>query len=142
MELLVTRKILQQVGEAPGKDIVEIKESERTPKVYMDKNQGIIKFSGRAMPDNAKTYFGPLVEWIEKYVQEPQDKTHVSFDLEYFNSSASKMILQIFKTLSKIEHKNKELKIEWYYMEDDDDMLESGKTFEELSDLNFEYIVY
>ncbi|MFO8233863.1 MAG: DUF1987 domain-containing protein [Bacteroidales bacterium] len=142
MELILTRRILQQIGEAPDKDLVEIKESERTPKVYLDKHKGIVKLSGRAMPDNAKSYFGPILKWIEKYVQSPKDKTYVSFDFEYFNSSASKMILQIIKTLSELKVIGKEMKIEWYYMDDDDDMLESGKTFEELTDVNFDYIAY
>jgi hypothetical protein len=142
MELLLTRKILEQINEAPNKDVVEISESERTPKIFMDKDQGLIKFSGRAMPDNAKSFFEPLLKWIEKYIDSPKDKTYVCFDLEYFNSAASKMILQIIKTLKQLRDREHELTIDWYYMEDDDDMLDSGRTFEDLADLNFEYVCY
>jgi hypothetical protein len=142
MELLLTKKILEQLKDAPGKDVVEIGESERTPKIYLDKNEGVIKLSGKAMPDNAKTFFNPVLEWIENYTREPQDKTYVCFDLEYFNSSASKMILQIIKTLKNIKEQEKEMEIDWYYMEDDDDILDSGKTFEELAELKFEFVCY
>jgi hypothetical protein len=142
MELILTRKIIEQVNQAPDKDIVEIQESERTPKILMDKHQGFIKFSGRSLPDNAKAFYEPLLTWIEKYVQSACDKTTVLFDLEYFNSSASKMILQIIKTLKELKSQGKELKIDWYYMEDDEDMFDAGKTFEDLTDLKFEYICY
>ena len=142
MELLLTKKILEQINEAPEKDVVDIAQSERTPKIYMDKNKGIIKFSGRSMPDNANTFFSPLIKWVEEYIKTPQEKTIVCFDLEYFNSSASKMILQMIKKLKSIRDKGKQLVIDWYYMEDDDDMLDSGKTFEDLSDIKFDYICY
>ncbi len=142
MELLLTKKILEQLRDAPSKDIVEIGESERTPKIFLDKNQGIIKISGKAMPDNAKTFFEPILEWVEKYIQDPNDKTYVCFDLEYFNSSASKMILQIVKAFKNLKDKGNQIEIDWYYMEDDDDILDSGKTFEELSELKFEYVCY
>ncbi|MFP4048144.1 MAG: SiaC family regulatory phosphoprotein [Bacteroidales bacterium] len=62
--------------------------------------------------------------------------------MAYFNSSASKMIMQMIATLKEVKNKGKELNIEWYYMEDDDDMLDTGKTFEELTELEFEYFCY
>src|SRR6056297_1449298 len=139
MDILSDKRILEKIIEAPDKDVVDISASERTPKIYFNKNQGTIKLSGRAMPENARLFFGPLLEWIEKYVQSPQDKTFARFDLEYFNSSSSKIILNIFNELKKIKGAGKELHIEWHYMEEDDDCLESGKTFEELSELEFQF---
>src|SRR6056297_3808261 len=142
MDILSDKRILEKIIEAPDKDVVDISASERTPKIYFNKNQGTIKLSERAMPENARLFFGPLLEWIEKYVQTPKDKTYIHLDLEYFNSSTSKLIIQMLNPLKEIEKKGKELIIEWYYMEEDDDILDSGKTFEELSGLKFKYISY
>ncbi|MFP4041992.1 MAG: DUF1987 domain-containing protein [Bacteroidales bacterium] len=140
--MLSTKKILNDINQVTDKDLVTIDESERTPKIFFDKHQGLIKFTGRAMPDNAKLFFAPLLEWIERYVQSPQERTCAQFNLEYFNSSASKLIMQMIATLKEVKNKGKELNIEWYYMEDDDDMLDTGKTFEELTELEFEYFCY
>lgn len=140
--MLSTKKILNDINQVTDKDVVTIDESERTPKIFFDKHQGLIKITGRAMPDNAKLFFVPLLEWIERYVQSPQERTCAHFDLEYFNSSASKLIMQMIATLKKVKNKGKELNIEWHYMEDDDDMLDTGKTFEELTELDFEYFSY
>src|SRR6056297_2576239 len=124
MDILSDKRILEKIIEAPDKDVVDISASERTPKIYLNKNQGTIKFSGRAMPENARLFFGPLLEWIKKYVKFPQTKTFVYFDLEYLNSSSSKIILNIFNELKKIKVEGKEINIEWHYMEEDDECFE------------------
>ncbi len=142
MKIPSEKSIFEEVIEAPDKDIVDIEKTDRTPKIYFNKHKGIIKITGRAMPENARLFFGPLLQWIEKYIKTPKDKTYIHLDLEYFNSSTSKLIIQMLNPLKEIEKKGKELIIEWYYMEEDDDILDSGKTFEELSGLKFKYISY
>ena len=142
MEELLSRKILEQIQEVPEKKFVEISESEKTPKLYLDSQEGIIKLAGRSMPENSKSFYNPIIEWIDKYLQQPCNNTRLIFDLEYFNSSSSKMILQLIQKLKILKEKEKNIKVDWYYLEEDDDMLESGKTFEELAGLNFEFICY
>ena len=142
MEDSFTTKDFGEISRIFDKDVVEINESDRSPKILLDKHQGILKFSGRVMPDNVKVFFEPVIEWIQKYLQSPKDKTYVTIDLEYFNSSASKVILQMILILKKLKTEGKELIVKWYFMEDDDDMLDSGKTFEDLTGLKFEFICY
>jgi hypothetical protein len=142
MEEILSRKILEQIKEVPEKNFVEISESQRTPKLHLDSKKGIIKLAGRSMPENSKSFYTPILEWIDKYMEAPCDSTRVIFDLEYFNSSSSKMILQIIHRLADLKRKEKNVSVDWYYLEDDEDMFDSGKTFEELAGLNFEFICY
>lgn len=142
MDAILTRKILEQVQEIPDKPYAEISETQRTPKIFLDSSNGIIKLSGRSMPENSKSFFTPIQDWIANYSKSPCKETYVTFDLEYFNSSSSKMILHIIKQLADLKRNGTQVFVDWYYLEEDEDMLESGKTFEELSDLEFEYICY
>ena len=142
MEGIVSRKILEQIQEIPQKDIVEISESQRTPNLFLDSQNETIKLAGRSMPENSKSFYTPILEWIEKYIEGPQEETRVIFDLEYFNSSSSKMILQMIHKLKKLEETGNRVSVDWYYLEDDEDMFDSGKTFEELAALNFDFICY
>jgi hypothetical protein len=61
--------------------------------------------------------------------------------LEYFNTSSSKCILDVFKKLESI-HKSgdKEVIINWYYEEDDEDMLEAGEDYESIIRVPFKMI--
>ena len=63
-------------------------------------------------------------------------------NLEYFNSSSSKKILDLLKVLDA-NAKVRTIEIIWHYEEGDDDCLESGQIFEELlMRSSFKYMQY
>lgn len=138
------KKLYEQIRKVPGKEYAEIPATERTPAIILDKSgaTGRIKFLGRSLPDDARSFYQPIITWIDDYFQDPNETTVISFDLEYFNTSSSKMLLQIIRKLRKLEKQNKKLTVEWYYLEDDEDILESGVTFQELTNIEFNFISY
>ncbi len=62
------------------------------------------------------------------------------FSLEYFNTSSSKCILDVFKKLEAIHKGKNEVIINWYYEEDDEDMLEAGEDYESIIRVPFKMI--
>ena len=78
------------------------------------------------------------MEWLEKYSAAPTDLTQVNVQLEYFNTSSSKCILDVFKKLEAIHKSKHEVIINWYYEEDDEDMLEAGEDYESIIRVPFE----
>jgi hypothetical protein len=112
----------------------------KTPNVNFDISKGILAIKGRSIPENSIEFYKPLVDWLEEYAQNPNSKTQVNVHLEYFNTSSSKCILDVFKKLEAI-HKNKyEVQINWYYEEDDEDMLEAGEDYESIIRVPFKMI--
>ena len=142
MEILATKEILKEVAEAADKDDVFIKGSAETPEIVLNSSEGEIKFSGRSMPEDAKAFYQPLKEWIQKYAESPAPGTRVVFGYEYFNTSSSKMIMELIEEVKKIEEKDSQLRLEWHYLEDDDDMLEAGEDYEDILDVNFEFVSF
>lgn len=113
--------------------------TQKSPLVHMDANKGLIEISGRSTPEDTDKVFGPIVHWIEHYVKEPQKKTVVNFHFEYFNSSTTKALMRLINKLQTIKKDESiELEINWLYF--DEDMLEYGQDFEELSGLPFNFI--
>ncbi len=123
-------------------DKVFLKGTTETPEVALDKTNGTIKLSGRSLPEDAKSFYKNIVYWLNKYAEDPKQGTHAVFVFEYFNTASSKMILELLDILKEIEAKDENLKIDWHYMEDDDDMLEAGEDFAEIAYLTFNYISY
>ena len=112
----------------------------KTPNVKFDPEKGVLEINGRSIPENSIEFYKPLVDWLEEYTQKPLSKTQVNVHLEYFNTSSSKCILDVFKKLETI-HKNKyEVQINWYYEEDDEDMLEAGEDYESIIRVPFKMI--
>ena len=112
----------------------------KTPAVNFNHETGIIEIKGRSIPENSIEFYKPLVDWLEEYAKTPGKVTKVNMHLEYFNTSSSKCILDVFKKLEAI-HKNKnEVIINWYYEEDDEDMLEAGEDYESIIRVPFKMI--
>ena len=93
----------------------------RTPSVKFDSTQGILEIKGRSNPEMAMEFYEPLIVWLEEYARAPREKTVVNIQLEHFNTSSSKCILDVFKKLESIYKAKHEVVINWHYEKDDED---------------------
>ncbi|MBI2969060.1 MAG: DUF1987 domain-containing protein [Bacteroidetes bacterium] len=120
---------------------IKIEATPKTPKVFFNAEKGHVEIRGRSIPENSVEFYKPLLDWLERYGQGPQPKTNVEIQLEYFNTSSSKCILDVFKKLEEIFKKgNTQMQINWYYEEDDEDMLEAGEDYETIVNIPFNKI--
>jgi hypothetical protein len=121
---------------------ISIKETEATPKVEFSYSDGLLEIKGRSHPENAKIFYGPLIEWCENYVQNPKDDTTLSIQLEHFNTISSKSLLDVFRVLQALQSQEKGFLVKWYYESDDEELLDAGRTYEEITGLPFEMVPY
>jgi hypothetical protein len=115
--------------------------TKNTPEVILDM-EGIIKITGRLIPENAEDFFKPIEEWINEYFKNPAEITSVEICIEYINSSGTKYLLDIIHKITHIHLKENKKKfvIDWYYNDEDEDMLEKGKFFSSDLDAPFNFI--
>lgn len=109
-----------------------LERSPKTPEVVLDHETGTITMRGRSIPEDPISFFQPIVKWIDVYVQQPAEKTSVEFKFEYFNTSSSKWLIVIFKSLNKLFAEGREMEVNWYY--DYDDLYDYGQEIKELVD--------
>ena len=119
---------------------IAIEGTAKTPTVKFDASGGIFEIKGRSIPENSIEFYKPLVDWLDEYAKNPQPKTEVKIQLEYFNTSSSKCILDVFKKLEAIHKGKSEVTVNWYYEEDDEDMLEAGEDYESIIRVPFKMI--
>ncbi|MBI9063526.1 MAG: DUF1987 domain-containing protein [Marinilabiliaceae bacterium] len=112
----------------------------KTPYVRLDGENGLVEIKGRSIPENSVEFYKPLIDWLEKYGNDPSNETNVNIQLEYFNTSSSKCILDIFKRLELIHKKGNPVEINWYYEEDDEDMFEAGEDYQSIISIPFKMI--
>ncbi|MCK5135990.1 MAG: DUF1987 domain-containing protein [Bacteroidales bacterium] len=119
-----------------------------SPGVILDPEKGKYEFSGESRPENARNFYMPVLEWLEKFAadfskQDPSNRTiprEFQFNFEYFNSTSAKYILDIFKILSNVHSQGINIQVKWLYEADDEDMLEVGMEMSRMSKLPFEYV--
>jgi hypothetical protein len=108
--------------------------TESTPKVVLDP-EGFIMIKGRWMNKNAAEFYKQIEEWIEIYVSNPAEITRVDICLEYFNGINSLVFISLLKKITDVKLKDKQVVINWYYEEDDDDILDQGENISTLLNL-------
>lgn len=114
-----------------------IKATKTSPDVEFHPN-GKLKIDGKIITENAVITFEPIFKWIEQF-----DGEHIEFDihLEYMNTSAS---MQLYSLLNRLDENCmiSDLKVNWYYEEDDEEHLETGEMFEDrLERISFSYFM-
>ncbi|MFH1005019.1 MAG: DUF1987 domain-containing protein [Bacteroidota bacterium] len=117
-----------------------IESTSKTPSINFDFKGGLVEIKGRSIPENSVEFYKPLVESLEKYSVKPLTVTVVNIQLEYFNTSSSKCILDIFKKLESIHKSGHQLVINWFYEQDDEDMLEAGEDYQSIINVPFKMI--
>jgi len=119
---------------------ISIEGTPKTPAVNFDYEKGLIEIKGRSIPENSIEFYKPMVDWLESYAEMPQEKTVVNIQLEYFNTSSSKCILDVFKKLEAIHKADNDVLVNWHYEEDDEDMLEAGEDYQSIIRVPFKMI--
>jgi hypothetical protein len=115
-----------------------VAETGDTPRIEMNAEKGIFLLKGKSLPENAHLFYDPVVKWMSMYRAQANQQTNLVCKLEYFNTASSKKILEVIEELKAITGN---ISVEWHYLVDDDDMLEIGKEYSELTKLPFTYIM-
>lgn len=114
-------------------DRIQIDPTDKSPEVDFNPEEGKLMLKGRSLVEDSESFYLPLVEWIQKYIEDPHEGTIIDFKFEYFNTSCSKWLITITKELKQLYEKDPSTQINWYY--EDDDVLEYGEVICDLVDI-------
>lgn len=118
-------------------NILQVNPTNSTPGILLNPEEGLIELKGKSVPENAMIVYDPVLNWLEEYSTNAKDKTILNFKLEYFNTSSSKYILQILKSLKNLKKINKQIEINWYF--DDEDIKDLAQDYQELIGEKFNF---
>ena len=123
-----------------------LEKTTNSPRVVLDPDNSRFEISGESRPPDVGTFYGEILDWMEDYSAQILNKediiepAHFGFDLEYFNSSSAKYILDFCKQISSLHSKGKKVGVSWFYEKDDVDMLEAGKEMAKIARMPFEFV--
>lgn len=120
-----------------------VEETINTPLVNFNKDKGVLLLEGKAIPENPGEFFNPLFAWVEEYFGgTPLKHSLLKIKLEYINSGSSKFILEFFRLIKKYYERGNDLKVKWYYEEDDEALRDLGQHYANTVKIPFELIDY
>lgn len=120
-------------------DKLRILPTKCTPEVNLSPD-GMIIIRGRSMVSDLTDFFKQIDEWIDKYICNPAEITCVDFHLEYLPTSNFKFYISLLNKVISIQLQNKKFIINWFYDEDDEDILEKGENISTILNIPFNFI--
>ncbi|MCB0794748.1 MAG: DUF1987 domain-containing protein [Flavobacteriales bacterium] len=120
--------------------LLHIDRTETSPQIDLDLEKGTLEFVGRSLPANSEQFYGRVYMWLEEYLRSPLPETTVNMRLDYLDTSSSKHLYNIFDRLNTIRNKGQSVCVNWHYETGDEEMAETGKDYENLFRMEFNFV--
>ncbi|MBN1699999.1 MAG: DUF1987 domain-containing protein [Spirochaetales bacterium] len=116
-----------------------IKATKCTPRIVFDSEHASLEISGVSYPENTSAFYTPVFEWLNTFMATPKiGKVNVRLEIEYFNSSSSKILLDFFDILDEAAGGGKKITVYWVYDSRNQQALQYGIEFkEDINHLDF-----
>lgn len=95
----------------------------------MDGQNALFKIAGNSYPENTFSFYNNVLKWIENYKNGKPGRLECEFYFKYLSSSSHKMVNNIFSKLCVLHKDGKNISVDWYYDEGDDDIMEIGNDY-------------
>ncbi len=121
---------------------LNIKSTNTTPEINYNSESGILEFIGKSLPTNSIEFYEPVFNWATNFFNSadvPTDFT-LEFKVDYYNTSSSKQIAKLFRII-ETSLASSIVTINWFYDEEDIDMLEAGQRFDKLMGVSFKFTI-
>lgn len=117
-----------------------IKATSETPFVALEMANRTLLIKGTSHPENPSDFYDKVDKLLAFYIADGRKSLTVNLSLEYFNTSSARYLFQLMTQLKKYEDGGMDMKVNWYYKIDDEDMLLSGKNFSSYTQLDLKLV--
>lgn len=118
---------------------LHIEGSQSTPNIVADWEQGRLTMQGDSYPENSFEFFGPVIDWIERYLKESAAPFYLELRLIYMNTSSVKAMMDIFDLLEEAHGRGRQVSVNWYYDPRNERVVDLADEFRE--DCSFPFMI-
>ncbi len=116
-----------------------VQEEEGTPEIIFRAKEGTLEFRGKSIPENAVSFYKPIIDWLNLYKEHPAEHTQVAFRFDYYNTATDRQLVKIMLIFEEIS-KHNSLHVNWFFKTGDISMKNDGEKFQELIDVDISII--
>jgi hypothetical protein len=111
------------------------------PIINFNSKTGLCEISGESYMEETYSFYEPVITWLQNYIAE---KKPIIFNIKltYFNTSSSRFILEILHLLKNYLLEGGKVDLNWYYKNDDPDMLTEINDFMEEANVNINILPF
>lgn len=128
---------------------LHINPTPNTPEIVFSPADNIFEISGISAPEDVRAIYYPVIDWFSKFSGEIRSGSYVftarnplviKVKLEYFNSSSTKFLFDIFTELKHLKDNRVPVIVEWHYDENDPDIKDAGRDIASILGMEFTYV--
>jgi hypothetical protein len=121
---------------------LEKEKTTSTPYILIDEEKSYMRFEGRSFHENVVEFYRDVNNWLDAYLEKDFGSFTFDFEMNYFNSSTSKLLHNMLTKMDKCVCDEKKVIVNWITTEDNDIIIECGEDFrEDFSNLKFNMII-
>lgn len=117
-----------------------LEKDELTPLVNFDSSSRNMVLEGRCIPEDAHSFFVPLITWIGDLFDttnpDKNDEYQLIIKCDYYNSASAKMFVYLFDKCAEIQKSGYNLKVIWHCHHDDPDLIDSVNDYADITGVN------
>ncbi|HSH50369.1 MAG TPA: DUF1987 domain-containing protein, partial [Bacteroidales bacterium] len=103
-----------------------------TPEINFDIDNNTLSFLKVSKPANAIKFYQPVFEFLDNFEKEKVkakviQELIIDFKFDYFNTATAKILYKLLAKFECIKQQGINIIINWFYHEEDEDLLEEGQ---------------
>jgi hypothetical protein len=119
---------------------LNIAATQSTPSIEASRSTGVVTVRGDSYPENSFQFFAPIIDWIEEYLAASSEPLRFDLYLLYLNTSSVKSVMDIFDLLEEAHGNGREVRVCWYYHQDNARIADLAEEFKEDCTFPFEIV--
>lgn len=120
-----------------------ISHTKATPRIILDESKGEFSITGRSIPADAPLFYAPVDKWVEQFTAGFSGKSvTVDIKLDHLNTGSVRSILTILSRFLKMKERHVEVKVNWHYETEDEDIRDKGEEMSLIVDHPFTYLTF
>ena len=113
-------------------EVYIVEPTKSSPRMEIDFVKGLVDIRGESYPENAVKFYEPFLAKLDELLANMSSKSlQVNIELQYFNSSSSKILLDFFERLEDATQEGASIQVFWIYHPENETILECGEEFQE-----------
>ncbi|QNN46466.1 DUF1987 domain-containing protein [Thermomonas brevis] len=110
---------------------IRIDPTQSSPAIHADTAAGVLRLSGDSYPENAFDLFGPVIDWVERYLAGGDAPLRLELRLLYLNTSSIRAMIDIFDLLETAHGEGRAVSVQWIYDQRNERVRELAEEFAE-----------
>ena len=120
---------------------MHIEKTKNTPFIHISNEECIFEIKGKSYSLGLRDFYAPVLSWIENEMHKITCDIKCPFYITMINSESLLIFSEIIFKMNSHFKNGMNIKIDWVYEEDDEDMYETGMLLSELTQIPFKFVM-